>query len=251
MAVKGTNISRENLATLDAYVKSVSKGRSHIEKEYEVELIGQYRNGTASEKKKALDILVSYNITIFADICISVLNTIRGGDRIDPLDLMQIAVISYMKKLDTWDETKKSKMITYYYREVRTQMQRFVMAHAFPLKQGSVFLQHLAYTLSKIRARWLADKKREPSIRTLSKETGVSESTIKSCIRATGVQVVSVSETPTIVRSEFYPDSYNPIIDVVNYIINRAQLTTEEADQVYYYLESREVLNEELIDKMR
>ena len=45
MAIKGTNISRENLTILDKYVKSVSKGNSHITKEYELELIVLYRNG--------------------------------------------------------------------------------------------------------------------------------------------------------------------------------------------------------------
>jgi len=251
MAIKGTNISRENLEILDQYVKSVSKGNSHISKEYELELILKYRTGTELEKKRALDILVSYNITIFADICISVLNTIRGGDRIDPLDLMQIAVISYMKKLKTWDETKNSKMITYYYREIRTQMQRFVMANAFPLKQGSVFLQHLAYTISKIKATWLAEKNCEPSLEVLAKETGISENTIKSCIRATGVQVVSVSEAPSIIRSDIYPDSYYPIIDMVNFVVQKAQLNKEESDAVFNYLETKEELDPDIVDKMR
>jgi len=251
MAVKGTNISREHLAVLDKYVKSVSRGNSHIAKDYELELIIQYRRGTEREQTKALDILVSYNITIFADICISVLNTIRGGDRIDPLDLMQIAVISYMKKLKTWDETKNSKMITYYYREIRTQMQRFVMAHAFPLKQGSVFLQHLAYTISKIKAIWLAEHNCEPTLKVLAKETGVSESTIKSCIRSTGVQVVSISETPTIVRSDIYPDTYYPILDVVGFLIKRGKLNKEESDALFYYLESKEGLEQSIIEKMR
>ena len=96
MAVKGTNISRENLSILDKYVKQVSRGRSHIPKEIEKGLIQQYRNGNPTEKAKALDMLVSYNITIFADIAISVLNTIRGGDRVDPLDLMQLAVERFL-----------------------------------------------------------------------------------------------------------------------------------------------------------
>ena len=251
MAIKGTNISRENLQILDKYVKSVSRGNSHITKEYELELIDKYRNGTEREKKISLDELVSYNITIFADICISVLNTIRGGDRIDPLDLMQIAVVSYMKKLKTWDETKNSKMITYYYREIRTQMQRFVMAHAFPLKQGSVFLQHLAYTISKIKATWMAEKGCDPSIKALSKETGVSEATIKTCIRSTGVQVVSLSETPTIIRSDIYPDSYYPILDVMNSIISRAKLSKEDSNAIFYYLESKKEINPDIINKMR
>ena len=114
---------------------------------------------------------------------------------------------TFMKKLDTWDETKGSKMITYYYREVRTQMQRFIMSNAFPVRQGSVFLQHLAYTISKLRNRWLAEYETEPSIDIISRETGVSLNTIKSCLKATNLQIMSMSDAPVLTKLS-QPDFY-------------------------------------------
>jgi len=250
MAVKGTNISKENLFILDRYVKQVSKGRSHIPKEIEKELIQQYRTGNPIEKAKSLDLLVSYNITIFADIAISVLNTIRGGDRVDPLDLMQIGVITYMKKLETWDIAKKSKMITYYYREARTQMQRFVMSNAFQIKQGSVFLQHLAYTISKLRIRWLGEYEHEPSISDMAKETGVSESTIKSCLKATNLNIVSMSDAPTLAKMQYPFESTAPILDILERIMDKVNLDKKEKNVVYGYLDKKEELLESIALKL-
>jgi DNA-directed RNA polymerase specialized sigma subunit len=250
MAVKGTNISRENLAILDKYVKEVSRGRSHIPKEIEKELIEQYREGKPTEKAKALDMLVSYNITIFADIAISVLNTIRGGDRVDPLDLMQVAVITYMKKLETWDSTRKSKMITYYYREARTQMQRFVMSNAFQIKQGSVFLQHLAYTLSKLRIRWLGEHEHEPSVSDMAKETGVSETTIKSCLKATNLNIMSMSDAPVLAKMQYPYLSSSPILDMLEKTMNKVNLDEKEKNIVYAYLDKKEDLTESVTFKL-
>jgi DNA-directed RNA polymerase specialized sigma subunit len=251
MAVKGTNISHDHLLILDTYVKSVSKGKSHIDKEDEKKLIMLYRHGTDKEKKDSLELLVSYNVTVFADIAISVLNTIRGGDRIDPLDLMQLAVITYMRKLETWNAEKNSKMITYYYREARTQMQRFVMANAFQIKQGSVFLQHLAYTISKLRNRWLAEYETEPSIETMSKETGVSISTIKACLKATNLQIVSISDAPVLTKLSSPTDfSTSPVLDIVEHIINSKGLSLLEKNLVYSYLDRKDNLPPELIEKL-
>ena len=250
MAVKGTNISHDHLLTLDTYVKSVSKGNSHIDKEEEKRLILLYRNGTDKEKKDSLEILVSYNVTVFADIAISVINTIRGGDRIDPLDLMQLAVITYMKKLDTWDADKNSKMITYYYREARTQMQRFVMANAFQIKQGSVFLQHLAYTISKLRNSWLAEYETEPTLEIISRETGVSLSTIKSCLKATNLQIMSMSDAPVLTKLSEPGFSKSPVLDIIENIINSKDLTLLEKNLVYSYLDRKDNLPPELIEKL-
>ena len=245
-----SNLSREDIISLDSYIKAISKGNSHISAEYEKELIHQYRNGSETEKRKSLDTLVSYNVTIFADIAISVLNTIRGGDRVDPLDLMQVAVITYMKKLETWDSTKKSKMITYYYREARTQMQRFVMSNAFQIKQGSVFLQHLAYTLSKLRIRWLSEHEHEPSVSDMAKETGVSETTIKSCLKATNLNIMSMSDAPVLAKMQYPYLSSSPILDMLEKTMDKINLDKKEKNIVYGYLDKKEDLTESVSLKL-
>jgi len=224
-----SNLSREDILSLDSYIKAISKGNSHISAEYEKELIHQYRNGSETEKRKSLDTLVSYNVTIFADIAISVINSMKGGDRIDPLDLMQLGVITFMKKLKTWDETKGSKMITYYYREVRTQMQRFIMAHAFPVRQGSVFLQHLAYTLSKISGNFLQKYKREPTIRELSKRAKVSSKTIRYCYRVTSVTSLSLEDAPPLYKMNDYDEDFHPMLQLIEGINRRLDLKNTDS----------------------
>ena len=228
-----SNISRQDAERLDAYVKSTSKGLSHIPADLEKELIDIYKNHKSErEREKALSLLVSYNITIFADIAISVLNTMRGGDKIDPLDLMQVGVSSFMKKLNTWDPSKKTKMITYYYRDMKTQMQRFVMANAYSIKQGSVFLQHLAYNISKFKNSYLLSHKSDPSIHTISNELGVSESTIKLCIKTTSLRIVSAEENFDLYTTAAYPEKYSPIERILRATLSRHNLDEEEFNSI-------------------
>ncbi|MBC8436733.1 hypothetical protein H8D85_00250 [bacterium] len=223
--IKTSNISKTNIIALDRYIKEVSQGRSHLSAEYERELISEYRSGTSREKKLALDTLVSYNITIFANIAINVLNSMKGGDKIEPIDLMQIAVITFIKKLDTWDETKGSKMITYYYRDVRTKMQRYIMSNAFDIRQGSVYLQHLAYTISRTKAKWLATKQIEPTIRQLSNIIDVSEKTIRYCLRVTSIATFSLEECPTLSKYNAHSeDEQLPLIVLVEKLANKLDI---------------------------
>ena len=241
-------MSRASIIALDEYIKQVSQGRSHISPEHEKQLIKVYREGTPREKAKALDTLVSYNITIFADICISVINSMRGGDKIDPLDLMQLAVVTFMRKLDTWDETKGSKMITYYYREVRTQMQRYIRGNAYSVRQGSVFLQHLAYTISRIRTRWLAEKEVEPTNRELSKETGVSQNTIAYCLKVTTIRTKSLDESPILYKNDFEEKEY-PVITIIENIHHRLGLSDEASlFALYASLEDKDELPEQILE---
>ena len=145
----------------------------------------------------------------------------RGGDNIDPLDLMQLAIVTFMKKLDTWEENKGSKMITYYYREVRTQMQRFIMGNAYSVRQGSVFLQHLNYTLTKIRNRWLAQKEVEPTPKQLAKETGVSLNTITYCLKVTSIKTTSLDEVPVLYKLNSDTEEEHPVLEMIEDINKR------------------------------
>jgi len=237
---------------LDKYIKEVSQGRSHISAEYERELISIYRTSTASKKQKALDILISYNVTIFANIAINVLNTMRGGDRIEPIDLMQIAVIAFIKKLETWDEAKGSKMITYYYRDIRTKMQRYIMSNAFDVRQGSVYLQHLAYTISKVKAEWLSSKQIEPSIRQLSNALNVSEKTISYCLKVTNIATFSIEECPTLSKHSVHSDDEQlPLIVLIETLAKKINLDREGIFMdLLIALEDKASLPEDIFNKL-
>jgi DNA-directed RNA polymerase specialized sigma subunit len=172
----------------------------------------------------------------------------RGGDRIDPLDLMQLAVVTFMRKLETWDESKGSKMITYYYREVRTQMQRHIMGNAYSVRQGSVFLQHLAYTISRIRTKWLAEKEIEPTNRELSKETGVSQNTIAYCLKVTNIRTKSLDDCPILYKNDFEEKEY-PVIIIIENIHHRLGLSDETSlFALYASLEDKDALPEKILE---
>ena len=176
----------------------------------------------------------------------------RGGDNIDPLDLMQLGVMTFMKKLDTWDETKGSKMITYYYREVRTQMQRYIMGNAYSVRQGSVFLQHLAYTLSRIRNKYLAEHEVEPTTRQLSKETGVSESTIIYCMKVTTIKTDSIDDSPVLYKYTEFDEKEYPILDIVGSIHERLGLSDEKSlFAIYASLEDKDPLPEYILELLK
>ena len=176
----------------------------------------------------------------------------RGGDNIDPLDLMQLAVVTFMKKLDTWDETKGSKMITYYYREVRTQMQRYIMGNAYSVRQGSVFLQHLAYTLSRIRNKYLAEHEVEPSVRELSKETGVSQATITYCMKVTTIRTDSIDDSPILYKYTDFDDKEYPILELVERIHTRLGLSDQESlFALYASLEDKDKLPEAILERFK
>ncbi|MAG50207.1 hypothetical protein CL621_01035 [archaeon] len=162
----------------------------------------------------------------------------HGGDRIDPLDLMQIASIVFIDKLDTWDPTKNSKMITYYYRDARTKMQRFIMNHAYSVRQGSVFLQHLAFTISKFVSKHLNEHQIEPTEIEIAKKLGVSVSTIKLCARSTNIHIKSSDETQDLYLEEAYPAGYFPVTDLIERTLIKAGLNEQERNIVVFAIES-------------
>jgi|APSaa5957512622_1039677.scaffolds.fasta_scaffold26644_2 DNA-directed RNA polymerase sigma subunit (sigma70/sigma32) len=250
------NISRENIVRLDTYIKTVSRGLSHIEAEYEKELIQKYRNSHGKPKERLLAELVSYNIRILAEIAITVLNSIRGGNKIDPLDLMQVGVVTIMKKLNTWTSTKKAKFITYYYRDVKTQMQRFVMNNAFDVRQGSVFLQHLAYSISRLNQRALTETGKEHSIEKLSEELGFTEETIRYCMRITSVQTLPIEENWVMYKIDDELDSYyedSPLQTIIKRLAHR--IDPEKSSiihkELYAFLEKQGAIPLETLTKLR
>ena len=232
------NISRQDAERLDRYVKETSRGLSHIDPKLESELINIYKtHKVQSQRERALSTIISYNITILADIAITVLNGMRGGDRIDPLDLMQVGVATVMKKINTWDPSRKTKMITYYYRDVKTQMQRYIMSNAFSVKQGSVFLQNLAYNISQFKAKYLNEHKTEPSTYIISQELSVSENTVKLCLKTTSIRILQTEEAFDLYTGSSYPDNYSPVDQIIRLIMDRHQLDNDDYNKFMDCLE--------------
>jgi len=65
----------------------------------------------------------------------------------DILDIVQQAVLVFIRKLSTFDPDK-ARLITYYTRDIRTNIQRFIADQAYTIRQGSVYLQSIAAQLS-------------------------------------------------------------------------------------------------------
>ena len=250
-----TNTSREDIENLDRYIKEVSRGRSHIEAGYEKKLILEYQESKGRRKAQILDELVSYNITILAELALIVINSMRGGQRIDPLDLMQVGILTFIKKLDTWDPSKKAKMITYYYRDVKTQMQRFIMNNAFQVRQGSIFLQHLAYSISKITQRWLAIYEKKPTEEELAKELDISESTIKYCLQTTSIQTLTIEENWVMFKTSHTNSEAGlpPIYALLSKLLYRVTKNNSEIllFEILDYLEKKQSLSIDTLNSLR
>jgi|TARA_B100001964_G_C14249612_1_gene609201 DNA-directed RNA polymerase specialized sigma subunit len=180
----------------------------------------------------------------------------KGGYNIDPLDLMQLGTVVYIHKLKTWDESKKAKMITYYYRDMKTKMQRFVMAHAFPIRQGSVFIQHLAYNISKVTHKYLQDTEEPPTDEQLAEELNIRLETIKYCKRITSMTTTSLEEMPTLLKiaaieKEEGEETFDPITNLVHKLVERINGTEEIFIELLTCLEDKKNLSEDLLTKLK
>ena len=142
-----------------------------------------------------------------------------------------------IKKIGTWDPTRKTKMITYYYRDVKTQMQRYIMSNAFSVKQGSVFLQYLAYNISQFKSTYISEHKTEPSTYIISKELSVSENTVKLCLKTTNIKVLQAEEAFDLYTGSSYPDNYSPVDQIINMVIDRHGLDKSDYNKFMDCLE--------------
>lgn len=185
----------------------------------------------------------------------SVLNSMKGGYNIDPLDLMQLGTIVYMDKLKTWDELKKAKMITYYYRDMKTKMQRFVMSHAFQIRQGSVFIQHLSYNISKISHRYLQSTSELPTDQELAEELDIKVETIKYCKRITAMTTTSLEEMSTLYKTASTDLEEEQRFDPVTFMIYELNKKIKGSDKTFIQLlaclDDKKNLSNELLKKLK
>ena len=106
-----------------------------------------------------------------------------------------------------------------------------------------------ADTISKIRTKWLAEYESEPSVRQLSKETGVSQQTISYCLKVTTIQTNSIDDSPELYRSTDFEEKEYPIINAIERIHNRLGLSDEPSlFALYATLEDKEPLPEPILE---
>ncbi len=180
----------------------------------------------------------------------------KGGYNIDPLDLMQIGTVVYMHKLKTWDSSKGAKMITYYYRDMRTKMQRFIMYNAFQIRQGSVFIQNLAYNVSKVVRRYLQETGSNPTYAQISKELSVTVETLKYCERVTTLSIVSWDDVGNLYKASTIDDSYatvgmSPITSIVAALNKRIKGDDASFIELLTCLDEKKRLSDELLFKLK
>jgi len=151
--------------TVNTWVQEVSGGKSHIPLDLEKSLILEYQSIDTSPpiKERALKELIAYNASSLASIVLKVYHSTRGAKNIEVVDLLQEAVTIFIYKLEKFDLSHNVRLITYYTRDVKTTIQRYIASHAFSVRQGSVYLQGIAAQISEARRTLEADTGVVPS----------------------------------------------------------------------------------------
>jgi len=176
---------------VDTWVQQVSGGRSRISREEERRLINLYKNGTPEEREYAKAELLAYNVLPIVNIALEVYHSFPNAYRMDVHDLIHRGVEVFLDKLDKFDP-EKARLITFYSRDIKTQMQRMVMRYATAIPQGSVFLQHIAGKRSRIYGQLMQELEREPTDDEVAEVLGIKTSTLQMADRYTSIKFHSL-----------------------------------------------------------
>jgi len=231
---------------LDAWIKEVSGGKSRISRDEEKRLIHLYKNGTLEEREYAKAELLAYNVLPIVNIALEVYHTFPNAYRMDIHDLIHRGVEVFLSKLDKFDP-EKARLITFYSRDVKTQMQRMVMKYATAVAQGSVFLQHIASKKSKVYQNLQQKLNREPTDEEVAEALGIDLSTLKIVDRYTLIKFQNLPE-PDYTNIAFKESlEAKKLLSILREKLEF--LTDEEFEQLIEKLISGESPDEHLVQK--
>lgn len=240
--------------TVDKWVKEVSKGRSHIPRQLESKYVHEYQTTTSEARRTfVLGELIAYNAASFAAIALNVYHSTRGAKRIEPVDLLQEAIKVFIRKLDGFDPNKGARLITYYTRDVKTTLQRYVASNAMDIRQGSVYLRSIAAQISSVVRE--ADSINEGydtiSKEEIAKKLGISMKTIALVEQFTSVTVVGVDDRMTDSSSgvQHSEKTYHSLFHLLHKKL--AMLTSEQFSTVQHCLLSGDDIPTEILNLIK
>jgi len=182
--------------SVNKWIQEVSKGRSHIPLELETSLISIYQTAEGkNEKTEALNTLLSYNASSIASIVLSVYHSTRGAENIELQDLLQEAITIFIRKVERFKHDKGARLITYYTRDIRTSIQRYIASNAMNIRQGSVYLQSIATQISVLKRELDTGDDVQLTQNQIAERLGISTKTIAMVEQFTGVIVTDLKDT--------------------------------------------------------
>jgi len=232
---------------LDSWIAEVGRGNSRISKNLEDELFDKYMNGTPAEKTMALDKLLSYNALPIADIALDVYHRYPNGRKADILDLVHVGVAVFIRNLVNFNPDT-ARLITFYTRDVKTHMQRFVMHYAVSVQQGSVYLQFIAG--KRVKARKLLEQQlgRVPTNTEISNFMEIPVHTLQTVDTYTMPNVAAVPGIELMNTPDGKPTHIESMVTILR--TKLTSLTDKEFDELYTALYFKEDVNENLITKV-
>ncbi|MGD9697563.1 sigma-70 family RNA polymerase sigma factor [Acinetobacter sp.] len=232
---------------VDDWIKKVSGGKSRISKKEENRLFGLYKNGTEKEKDYAQTELIAYNALPIVNIALDVYHSFPNGHKTDLMDLVQTGIEKFIKILPNF-KPAKARLITFYSRDLKTAMQRYVMRYSTSIAQGSVYLQHLAGKRAKVRADLEQELKRAPTDAEIATAMEISLRTLSSIEKYTSIAVAHI---PGLEYTNFGDGQKTTFDQIMNILRERFSfLDDDEYNQLLTDLYFSDLPNEQTVEKI-
>lgn len=222
---------------INDWIHSVGGGieKTYIAADLEQDLLRQAQQAETPDARQAAQTdLLAWHAAYLASLAADVVHSVRGGDNLDILDVLQEGVVRFFEKIETYDLDQTVRLTTWYSRDVKTTMQRFANDTSFPVRQGSVFLQSVAYRVTKFVESYHTQHATEPTITQIADDVGESEATVADALEYTKI---NTTEIPEIFGSNDTTDSPpHPIDEILTLLEHKLDaLTFSERQLVTTY----------------
>jgi len=231
---------------LNRWVAEVSDGKHAISEEEEHRLFKEYMEG--DNRSYAQAELLAYNTRPLLSIALDVYHHFPHGKECSLMDLLSLAVQRFLELLPSY-QPDRARMITFYTREVKTRLQRFVIKHGTTVARGSVYSQGIASKLAKKANQMRHKEHADYGVSAVAKEAGVNEKSAMKALTASNLLVYHVPHLEDALPPDPIP---NPIDNIHGLLRNRLNiLSDEQYEETIRQLASGESPPEDVINKLR
>jgi len=144
-------------------IHNITKGKSKIPVDLEYKLTTIYLNETSSAAAKAAALreLVEYHTVYLANIVLRVYPKTSAKHNVTTNDLLQVAILRFIEKLQDYKPDSGFRLTTYYTREITTTLSRHMQRYDQVVQRGSPLMQQVAYKVHRIMLDASAKEGRE------------------------------------------------------------------------------------------
>jgi len=128
----------------------LSAGKQRMEAGHELECMTAFLTGTDAEKRTALKELTQYHMVYLAKLVRGVYPNDNKYHGLSHLDLLQVAVLRFIEKLEDYKLDSGYRLTTYYTREIKTTLFRYLQKYDQLIPQGTPLMQQVVFKIHKI-----------------------------------------------------------------------------------------------------